>query len=676
MKNIAVITDTNSKLAVFLKDNLEEVFKNFVNINNYYLSEMKDGFVIEDDLILVMIEERLIDIKNYVNDISRIMVIERTIREKDIYKIFSIPEGMDVLIVNDNKETTLQIISLLYEIGINHLNFIPYYEKREYSNIKIAITPGEIDKVPAYMKKIVDIGDRCIDFLTFMRIINRLKIDNDTIQKRLIKYSDSIINIGNGIKEQYRELYSKNSEMNTVLNQLSEGIILANKEGKINFCNNSVLKMLGIDNKILNRNLSDVLKGDNFNKLVCQKIIDNEVIKVENRYLNINKRVINYLGMENGILINISEITEIKKLEQNLSSKLREHGQIARYKFNDIITNSSNMKECIKISKKIADSDLTVLITGESGTGKELLAQSIHNESKRNNQPFIAVNCAAMPENLLESELFGYERGAFTGALKEGKKGLFETANNGTIFLDEIGDMPLHLQTRLLRILQEKQVMRIGSDKVIDIDIRVIAATNKNLRYMIERGEFREDLYYRINVLPILIPPLRERKEDVILLLKHFLKEKYEFTMEAEKIIEDYNWPGNIRELINVSSYISLMSSGKSVAESSLPFYILNDDNDFSKEIEILDKKLGYDKYFYMLKVLKKLNMEGVSAGRSNIIEELKKENLSFTEAQVRYALKLMNDMEILDSKLGRSGSKITKKGEKILNRIINGMYK
>ncbi|AJA47155.1 signal-transduction and transcriptional-control protein [Clostridium pasteurianum DSM 525 = ATCC 6013] len=674
MKNIAVITDSNSKLALFLKDNLEEIFKGFVNINNYYLSEMKEGFVIEDDLVLVMIEERIINIRNYVKEISRIMVVQRTIREKDVYKIFSIPEGMDVLVVNDNKETTLQTISLLYEIGINHLNFIPYYDKREYPNIKVAITPGEINKVPEYIEKIVDIGDRCIDFLTFMKIINRLEIDNDIIQNRLIKYSDTIINIASGIKEQYRELYSKNLEMKTVLNQLSEGIVLANKDGKITVCNNSALKMFDMMEGILNKNIYDVFRDD-FKIVLQKKTLKDEVFRFGNRYLNINKRIINYLGMENGILINIREITEIKKLEQNLSSKLRERGQIARYSFKDILTQSSNMKECIRIAKKIADSDLTVLITGESGTGKELLAQSIHNESKRKNQPFIAVNCAAMPENLLESELFGYDRGAFTGALKEGKKGLFEAANNGTIFLDEIGDMPLHLQTRLLRILQEKQVMRIGSDKVIDIDIRVVAATNKNLHNLIEGGDFREDLYYRINVLPILIPPLRERKEDVMLLLKHFLKNKYEFSIEAKKIIEEYNWPGNIRELMNISSYINLMSSGKEVTEKSLPFYIINNSDDFSKEIDILDKKLGYDKYFYILKSIKKLNAENISAGRSNIIEELKKENLNFTEAQVRYSLKLMNDMNIIDSKLGRGGSKISKKGEKILNRIINGMH-
>ena len=206
-----------------------------------------------------------------------------------------------------------------------------------------------------------------------------------------------------------------------------------------------------------------------------------EVIKFNNKYLNVNKYNIESFGRVTGYYFCIQEITYIRKLEQNLSKKLREKGQVARYTFDDIKTVSLKMERTKELGMKIAKSDYTVLITGESGTGKELMAQSIHNASPRHSQPFIAINCAAMPENLLESELFGYEEGAFTGALKGGKKGLFEQANNGTIFLDEIGDMPIYLQSKLLRVLQENQVMRVGGENVIDIDVRVIAATNKNL---------------------------------------------------------------------------------------------------------------------------------------------------------------------------------------------------
>lgn len=207
--------------------------------------------------------------------------------------------------------------------------------------------------------------------------------------------------------------------------------------------------------------------------------------------------------------------------------------------------------------RTMVQSEHTVLIYGESGTGKELFAQSIHNASPRKRKPFVAVNCAALPENLLESELFGYEAGAFTGANAKGKIGLFEQANHGTIFLDEIGDVTPKLQARLLRTIQEKQIMRIGSDRIIDIDVRLITATNKDLMLEVQEGHFRSDLFYRLNVLPIRIPPLRARMQDVIPLLHHFLGDKYnDLTPQEIDHLTTYQWPGNVREVENFCTII------------------------------------------------------------------------------------------------------------------------
>ncbi|MCQ7020546.1 sigma 54-interacting transcriptional regulator, partial [Clostridioides difficile] len=208
----------------------------------------------------------------------------------------------------------------------------------------------------------------------------------------------------------------------------------------------------------------DELENENIKKIFSLSKAHDEVIKFNNKYLNVNKYNIESFGRVTGYYFCIQEITYIRKLEQNLSKKLREKGQVARYTFDDIKTVSTKMERTKKLGMKIAESDYTILITGESGTGKELMAQSIHNASPRHSQSFIAINCAAMPENLLESELYGYEEGAFTGALKGGQKGLFEQAHNGTIFLDEIGDMPIYLQSKSLRVLQENQVVRVGGD--------------------------------------------------------------------------------------------------------------------------------------------------------------------------------------------------------------------
>jgi len=244
---------------------------------------------------------------------------------------------------------------------------------------------------------------------------------------------------------------------------------------------------------------------------------------------------------------------------------LRQKGFVARYQFTDIVGTSEAILKVVRKAKSFGRTDSTVLITGESGTGKEIFANSIHNISSRRNGPFVAVNCATIPENLLESELFGYEEGAFTGAKKGGRAGLFEMADKGTIFLDEISEIPLATQAQLLRVLQEKVIRRVGGNKIIPVDVRVIAATNADLLRMIQDGQFRSDLYYRLNVLNLQIPPLRERKEDIPPLVEHCIQKcrKYGQEIKIPELfmakLQNYPWPGNIRELENfVEKFIVL----------------------------------------------------------------------------------------------------------------------
>ncbi|GMO01272.1 sigma-54 interaction domain-containing protein [Parageobacillus thermoglucosidasius] len=250
-----------------------------------------------------------------------------------------------------------------------------------------------------------------------------------------------------------------------------------------------------------------------------------------------------------------------------------------RFSLDDVIGSSPAITALKEQVMKIAKSESTVLIRGESGTGKEVLAQSIHRLSHRNKGPFVAINCAAIPEALLESELFGYEEGAFTGAKKGGKPGRFELAKGGTLFLDEIGDMPLYLQAKLLRVLQERRIERVGGTKSIEVDVRIIAATHKDLESMIANNQFREDLYFRLNVIPLYVPPLRERKEDLYELIQYYMhkfckrfgKEPKRFSSQALKKIFNYRWPGNIRELENMVEYIVNLEIGDLVTVSSLP---------------------------------------------------------------------------------------------------------
>jgi Nif-specific regulatory protein len=268
------------------------------------------------------------------------------------------------------------------------------------------------------------------------------------------------------------------------------------------------------------------------------------------------------------------------------------------------------MMAVFELIKTVSDSNSSILILGESGTGKELVAQSLHVGSSRKDSPFVSINCASIPENLLESELFGYKKGAFTGAISD-KKGKFQSANGGTIFLDEIGDMPLYLQAKLLRAIQEREVEPLGSEIKVKVDIRIISATNKNLDKLIKEGKFREDLYYRLNVIEILIPPLRDRKDDIPLLVNHFIKKFSErdnksvhnISQESLRLLQSYNWPGNIRELENVIERAVLLCRTHTIEVGNLPPFLMETeevpDIHISKWIEAFVKNPSCDGKLY-----------------------------------------------------------------------------
>ncbi len=282
---------------------------------------------------------------------------------------------------------------------------------------------------------------------------------------------------------------------------------------------------------------------------------------------------------------------EIRSLRSEISRK---------YDFENIVGNSKAMQDIFAKIKQIADSKTTVLITGESGTGKELIAKSIHYHSSRNNKPFIAINCAAIPDTLIESELFGHEKGAFTDASAR-RAGQFELANEGTFFLDEIGDLSFATQAKILRVLQEKEFLRVGGTKTIKVDVRLIAATNKDLQKETKEGRFREDLFYRINVIPIYLPPLRERKEDVPLLIDHFINKKSidgrkrKFSHEAMDIMLNYHWPGNIRELENVIERVITLTTDDVIKIDDIPQNITNETKAGLMKDDILSGRVSLD---------------------------------------------------------------------------------
>lgn len=386
-------------------------------------------------------------------------------------------------------------------------------------------------------------------------------------------------------------------KMEIILNAVKEGILIVDKEENITFINDAYADFIEHTlEEVRGKPLKLIRPGAKLPEVMKNGEMQEQMHRVENGkeyFANMYP-----IRKDGEVVGGISTVTflenakylaemigELNEKEAYLDARMKKVNG-TRYDFDDIVYGSEVTLHCIEMAKKIAHSDISVLLQGESGCGKELYAQAIHNESERRNYPFIAINCAVLSGNMLESELFGYENGAFTGAQKGGKAGLFEIANQGTLFLDEISEMDYNLQAKLLRALQERKIRRVGGTKEIDIDVRIIGACNVNLEKYIEEKKFRQDLYYRIAAIPLHLVPLRERKGDIAPLLDNHLrkisiqnKKQIGITGEARNILLDYNWPGNVRELENILEYATLMMNGNTIDVEDLPPTIMNGDS-------------------------------------------------------------------------------------------------
>lgn len=384
-----------------------------------------------------------------------------------------------------------------------------------------------------------------------------------------------------------KEEITKTERFRQILNFAYEGILVVDKEGKVVFFNPMAEKITKIEaKKILGKHISECFLSTKIAEImksgkeelggiqsICStKIITNGVpIKIDDEV--------------QGVIVTFQDISKIQSWDKNIRAELYSKGLYARYNFDNYKGSSEQCKNVVAQAKLIAKSEFTVLIFGETGTGKEILAQSIHQNSSRKNGPFVAVNCSICPSNLLESELFGYEEGSFTGAQKGGRMGLFELAHQGTIFLDEIGELPGNVQAQLLRVIEEKQIRKIGSNKITHIDVRIIAATNKDLLEAVNRGDFRSDLYYRLNVLTLKTVPLRFRKDDIEDYVRNFMEthsDEYKLSPKSISMLKEYDWPGNVRELQNLLERIIILKG--EVPEEKIIYDFISEGNEYKHQ--------------------------------------------------------------------------------------------
>ena len=368
---------------------------------------------------------------------------------------------------------------------------------------------------------------------------------------------------------QQEQLQIQLERYQNILDYTHDAIIAIDEKGRISTTNQIAEQMLQpAQPPFVGRPVEEVLPNTHMtNVLHTGEAEIGQMMNIHGTLVSTNRVPIRVGGQVKGVVATFQDIKTLQTAERNIRIKLHEKGLVAKYRFSDILGRSPAILDAKRLSENFADAQFTVMLYGETGTGKEMFAQSIHNASPRRDGPFVAINCTALNRNLLESELFGYADSSFTGARRGGKAGLFETAHGGTVFLDEIGELPLEFQAPLLRVLQEKEVRRVGDDTVIPVDIRIIGATNRNLLQLVEEGKFRRDLYYRLNVLSVLVPPLRERGDDYLeiarciyerVLPQHTEEEETVFLRVLDRC-RSYAWPGNVRELTNLVERVSLL---------------------------------------------------------------------------------------------------------------------
>ena len=544
---------------------------------------------------------------------SQIIFARRFLDSNHLHRLLELPEGTPVLVANKPRRIAEDLVENLQQLGINHLNYIPYWpgcdiDTTPYDTVVYA---GFRSYCPENKKVYINLGYRNITPSALFHLDeNQQIVELNEAAARLLPAGQKGLP-GHPLLPCFPELAH-------LAASLSEG-----REEK-------------------------------------------EVVYLGKKPYTLHLHFESPLQHRHCFIL----LTPIaaSSSEKRCSHGVKKNSLPAKYHFSDILGHSPAVQKAIRLAQYYSGTDETILIFGESGTGKELFAQSIHNASRRRQSPFVAVNCAAIPDTLIESELFGYEEGAFTGARKGGKQGLFQTADNGTIFLDEIGDIPLSLQSRLLRVLEEREVMPVGSTSVIPIDVRVICATNRNLNEMVRQGTFREDLYYRLKILPLVIPPLRERVEDIPELL-HSMAEGARLPAQLEHRLLHYTWPGNVRELRAFSSNLTIFYQQDIAPDQQQS--LLNDliRNFFGHRISAFtdcSEPLSQEDRL-LLNSIQELTAAGRPAGRGSLLRLSPLLAAGFTEAKLKLRIRRLAESGYISVGKTRQGLRLTLLGTEAL---------
>lgn len=658
--------------------NLRTFFEDRILIEGYYY-QGNHSFpkIIRGDLILLTSQELTAKVRSNINTDAQIIYIERTLMRQQVEHLMETPLPERVMLVDYSEFTATRMISLLTEFGVRNLELIPVGRetpdriewKDAEGGIRTAITAALPQLVPAGVETVIDLGWAPVDTKTLLEISVILDLYNEKMEIKLFHYMQELITSQKSFMFFLKSTIDSKNIYKTIMELMEDGVLITDSTGRVRSWNQELLSVLKLTSAHVRQpaDLDDLLPQSMRTLMASNDTLRDTMLYFPEikQNLFITKLPINVFESVEGFMLIVKGISGIAQRNARIRRQMQRTIYQAKYTFEDILGNSEKLRNSKETARRLAQVDATVLITGESGTGKELFAQSIHNASPRREMPFVAINCAALSSSLLDSELFGYERGAFTGARSEGHVGVFELAHRGTIFLDEVGELPLDVQAKLLRVLEEREVRRVGGETNIPVDVRVVAATNQDLQLLCQKKQFRTDLFYRLNILPLRLVPLRERREDIPLLVQRFLAELHaENKLLTPRLIQalmSYRWEGNGRELHNCVQYMTYLSDDL-IDTEQLPEYIrlsLQCSAPMTAESAVPSEASQ------LLGLLAEEPM-----GRIELTGRLKALGLSFSEYRVRQLLKGLQEQGYVLSHRGRSGLELTEKGIWLLRQL------
>ncbi len=673
-KRLGIVTSSKDVGSEY-KRQLLKVFNDDIEVFNYSfdINNVKD--INNIDVLLISTYSQYEVIRKDIDKNIPVVIAKLTLSKKGYNMLKDNVIDNKVMLVNLSFEMCIETIALLYQLGFDDYELVPVFPNmKAVPDLKTAITTGEKRYVPDGVETVIDLGHRAIDKNTLVDIAIKLQMENVLTDRRILDYFDELVSSDEGFEFLISKSRTLKNQFNTLLSIMNKGVIGVSEDAVIESFNENARKLIGKSTAYIGKHITEVLPEIEFEQfLKTKKQIINKLVKINENNITMSIFPVSGLnekdGLDNGAYVIIESFESQENAQNMLRLQLANKGHIAKYDVTNIIGKSKEIEEVRKLVIRMGKSKSGVLITGESGTGKELVAQAIHNASSIKDKQFVAINCAALSPSLLESELFGYESGAFSGALKGGKIGIFELANNGTLFLDEIGEMPIDLQVRLLRVIQEKEVMRVGGSMIIKVNVRIIAATNKNLYEQVEKGLFRKDLYFRLNVLPINIPSLGERVEDISVLFDYFKEMngcRFELSTEVINFMRNYIWPGNIRELRNCVEYFDNIGV-KIITLDHLPYHMktfikgtVNKENVITLLNLTSNESFVLSQYYNAFK-------DRVKLGRKSISKKAFENNIFLSEYDVRRILTNLSSCGYINVAAGRGGSTITKKGIELL---------